>query len=208
MSGSHHAPPLIRKQEITGVILAGGRGRRMGGLDKGLYPFADKPLIEWVIAALAPQVHRLLINANRSLDLYDAYGVPVVKDAVAGYPGPLVGIMSAMEVAATPWIAVVPCDTPLVPRDLVARLGDALIGQGAEVAIAHDGQRAQPLHALLPVALAAVLKRFIASGERKVEDWYAGRRCAMADLRDHAEGFANINSPADAALLSTRLSSG
>lgn len=187
---------LPRRDQITGVILAGGRGRRMGGIDKGLYPYSGRPLIEWTIAALAPQVGQLMINANRSQDAYRAYGLPLIADTIPDYPGPLAGIAAALTATQTPWLLVAPCDTPLLPPDLAERLAAALARDAAELALAHDGQRRQPLHALLPVTLATSLERFLVSGQRKVGDWYAGHRVAIADLSDQADGFVNINTPA------------
>jgi molybdopterin-guanine dinucleotide biosynthesis protein A len=193
------------RDQITGVILAGGRARRMGGIDKGLLPCAGRALIEWALAALVPQVGQILISANRNLAAYGAYGHPVVADPSADHPGPLAGIAAALATARTPWILLVPCDTPLLPPDLASRLGEALERDAGELALAHDGRRLQPLHALLPVALAPSLARFLAAGERQVAHWYANHRSAVADLSDQAEAFANINSPADAERLRAQL---
>lgn len=191
---------------VTGVILAGGRGSRMGGVDKGLVPFAGRPLVEWVIAALAPQVDRLLISANRSLAAYRAYGHAVVTDLEPGYQGPLAGMLSAMRAADEGWILTLPCDGPLAPPDLRARLADALTAQRSEIAVATDGRRTQFVHALLPVSLAPSLERFLASGERRSADWYAGHRVALVDFGDQAERFVNLNAPDEALDLERRLS--
>lgn len=190
---------------VTGVILAGGRGSRMGGVDKGLAPFAGRPLVEWVMAALAPQVDQLLISANRNLDVYRAYGHAVVTDLEPGYQGPLVGMLSAMRAAGEGWILTLPCDGPLAPRDLRSRLADALTGQRSEIAVATDGQRTQFVHALLPVSLAPSLERFLASGGRRIADWYAGQRVALVDFSDQAERFVNLNAPHEALELERRL---
>jgi molybdopterin-guanine dinucleotide biosynthesis protein A len=187
-----------RRETITGVVLAGGRARRMGGLDKGLTPFFGRPLVEWVMDALAPQVSGLIINANRNREIYAAYGHPVIVDDIAGFQGPLAGFASAMAAARTPWIATVPCDGPFPAPDLVTRLCQALTGQEAEIAVATDGERMQPVYALIPVALAPGLRAFLQSGERKIDRWYAGHRVALADLGDRPDAFANINSEADA----------
>ena len=197
-----HAPG---RDQLTGVILAGGRARRMGGADKGLLPCAGRTLIDWTLAALAPQVGTLLINANRNLQAYGTYGHPVITDPMTDHPGPLGGIAAALAAAHTPWILVVPCDTPLLPPDLAIRLGAALVRDDAELALAHDGRRPQPLHALVPVELAPSLARFLAADERKVACWYARHRTAIADLSDRAEAFTNVNSPADAEQLGPRL---
>ncbi len=184
---------------ITGVILAGGQARRMGGVDKGLVPFAGRPLVEWVIEALRPQVGALLINANRNTERYAGYGLEVIADLEPGFQGPLAGIRSAMQAARTPWIVILPCDGPCPAPDLVQRLSLALHDQDAELAVACDGARMQPVHALLPVSLAASLDAFLAGGERKVDLWYARHRLALADLSDRPDCFFNINRPGDSA---------
>lgn len=187
-----------RPDTITGVILAGGRASRMGGQDKGLIPFCGRPLVEWAIDALGPQVAALLINANRNPHTYARYGHPVVGDTIAGFQGPLAGFAGAMARASTPWLVTVPCDGPFLAPDLVERLCAALTGGDAEIAVASDGERLQPVYALIPVALAPSLHRFLAAGGRKTSDWYAHHRLARADFSDRPRGFANINSPADA----------
>jgi molybdenum cofactor guanylyltransferase len=185
-------------EAITGVILAGGQARRMGGRDKGLLPFAGRPLVEWVIAALRPQVGTLLINANRNLERYAGYGLAVIADLEPGFQGPLAGIRSAMQAARTRWILTVPCDGPYPAPDLAQRLAASLHAADAELAVATDGLRMQPVHALLPVHLAASLHTYLAAGERQVERWYARHRVALADLSDRPECFLNINTPDDA----------
>lgn len=193
------------KDTITGVILAGGMARRMGGKDKGLVAFSGRPLIEWVIEALRPQVHALLISANRNREAYAAYGYRVITDDIEGFQGPLAGLASAMAAAATPWIVTAPCDGPYLARDLVERLCSALAREQAELAVAIDGERMQPVYALVPVALAPSLHSFLDSGERKIDRWYARHRLALADLSDRPKSFANINSPADSTLLAREL---
>lgn len=188
-------------ETITGVILAGGRARRMGGVDKGLAPFAGRPLIEWVIDGLTPQVGNLLINANRNKDQYGSYGHPVISDASADFQGPLAGFVSAMAAAETQWIATVPCDGPFLAPELVARLCTAVDREQAEIAVATDGLRMQPVYALLPVSLAASLRQFLAEGERKIDLWYSRHRVALADLSDRPDSFVNINSRQDSARL-------
>lgn len=186
---------------VTGVILAGGLARRMGGRDKGLVPFRGRSLVDWVIRALEPQVAAILVNANRNQESYAAYGHPVIADQVDGFQGPLAGFASAMAAVSTPWIVTVPCDGPYPAPDLVERLCAALTRDGAEIAVATDGERMQPVYALLPVALAPSLHAFLAAGERKIDLWYARHRVSLADLSDRPESFANINSEADSVLL-------
>jgi len=194
-----------RKEAITGVILAGGESRRMGGQDKGLAPFLGRPLIEWVIEALAPQVRELVISANRNRETYAAYGHPVIADGIEGFQGPLAGFASALAIASTPWILTLPCDSPFAAPDLAERLCAALTAQGAEIAVATDGYRLQPVYALIPVYLAPSLQAFLASGERRTDRWYTRHRVALADLADRPEAFANINSAVDSQLLAKRL---
>ncbi len=185
------------REQITGVVLAGGKARRMGGLDKGLAELAGKPLIAWVLEGLAPQVGAILISANRNLDAYRRLGYPVVADDLTDFQGPLAGLASGMVVAATPWILTVPCDGPRVPPDLVTRLAAALDHESAEIAVATDGLRMQPVYALIPVDLAGSLNAFLSEGERKIDRWYARHRVALADFSRRPGAFANVNAPED-----------
>ncbi len=185
------------RASITGVILAGGQARRMDGRDKGLLPFAGRPLVEWVIESLRSQVGDLLISANRHPDIYAAYGVPVVPDLEPGFQGPLAGVLSAMNSVRTDWILTLPCDGPRPPSDLCERLADALVKADAGLAVATDGNRTQPLYALLPVALADSLRGFLAGGERRVESWQSRHRVALAGFSDRPDCFVNLNTLAD-----------
>jgi molybdenum cofactor guanylyltransferase len=187
----------VAPDEVTGVVLAGGRGSRMGGTDKGLIELAGRPLIEHVLEALEPQVGSILINANRNPARYARYGHPVVGDAMKGFQGPLAGFAAGMAAARTPWVLTVPCDSPRVPPDLLARLAQALGTQAAQMAVARDGDRLQPVYALLPVTLSVSLDRFLAAGGRKTDKWFAQHRYATADFSDCGEVFANLNTPED-----------
>ncbi len=180
-------------EQITAVILAGGRGRRMGGVDKGLVEFNGRPLIEHVIAAIEGQVRTLMINANRNLVRYQTFGLPVIADSLNDYQGPLAGFLAAMEMAQTPYIVTVPCDGPLLADDLVERLVQARERDAAEIAVAHDGQRMQPVYALIPIALKQSLQDYLAGGDRKIDLWYARHRVALADFSDLPSTFVNIN---------------
>ncbi|MCG6887674.1 MAG: molybdenum cofactor guanylyltransferase [Proteobacteria bacterium] len=188
---------VITPAMITGIILAGGRGRRMGGIDKGLVEFAGRPLIEHVIEVLSPQVGSLMINANRNQDAYAAYGYPVITDKLGDYQGPLAGFSSAMQAASTDYIVTVPCDGPLLSSELVERLTQALQDNDAEIAVAHDGERLQPVYALLPTRLLNNLQEFLDSGDRKIDRWYAWHSMALADCSDIPGMFRNINTPAE-----------
>ena len=183
----------MTKTEISAVVLAGGLGRRMGGEDKGLVEFEGKPLIAHVMDAIGPQVGELFINANRNLERYRAFGRPVIADELTGFQGPLAGMLSALGRISNPLLLVVPCDAPRLPSDLAARLLAALQREEAEIAVAHDGQRMQPVHALIQRELKTSLESFLAGGERKIDRWYAMHRPALADFSDRPEAFVNIN---------------
>ena len=187
----------LQPTEITVVILAGGRGRRMGGKDKGLVKFNGSPLIEHVLSAVSTQAGQLIINANRNLEEYRHYGFPVVSDTMADYQGPLAGFASSMAAANTDFIVTIPCDSPLPPADLVQRLVDALQDEDAELAVAHDGKRLQPVFALIKVSLLPSLQEFLRRGDRKIDLWYAQHKMAKADFSDIPETFLNINTPGD-----------
>lgn len=191
---------------VTGAVLAGGRARRMGGEDKGLVPLGGEPMVARVIAALRPQVATVLINANRNAARYREIGrCEVLGDEVEGYAGPLAGMATVLRAAATPFVLTVPCDSPLVAADLGARLHAALSAAGAELAVAHDGERLQPVFALLRRELLDSLLDFLGAGERKIDRWYATRRMACADLSDRPETFENVNTPLERAALERRI---
>ena len=183
----------LNKQDVTAVILAGGKGRRMQGKDKGLVELADLPLIEHVITAIKPQVKIIIINANRNQQQYAHYGYQVISDTLDDYQGPLAGYFSAMKEATTSHIITLPCDGPLLAGDLVERLISASNAEDAEIAVAHDGERMQPVYSLIPVSLAASLGDYLDSGERKIDLWYKQHRLALADFSDCPETFRNVN---------------
>ena len=187
----------INSQQISAVILAGGMGRRMGGMDKGQLILNGRPLIEYVLQAIEPQVKTILINANRHQAEYARYGYPVVPDELQGYQGPLAGFASGMRAASTPYIVTLPCDGPFSAPDLVARLATAMQNMHADLTVAHDGERLQPVYALLPTKLLASLEEFLASGERKIDSWYGQHNMAFADFSDAVKTFRNINTPQD-----------
>lgn len=199
---NHIIPP---RDDITGVVLAGGRGSRMGGVDKGLVALRGKPMVALALAALRPQVGRLLINANRNLQEYATFGCEVIPDALDGYLGPLAGLASAMQAARTRYVVTVPCDSPLLADDLIARLYAALAHDDADISVAHDGERLHPVFALLKRALLPSLIDYLNTGGRKIDVWFARHRLAIADLRDRADTFINVNSPEERAALEARL---
>jgi molybdenum cofactor guanylyltransferase len=197
-------PPAPRPP-ITAIVLAGGRATRMGGADKGLVELAGRPMIEHVLAALAPQVERMVINANRNLERYAAFGWPVVPDADTGFLGPLAGLAAGLSVAETPLVLTAPCDSPLLAHDLVPRLYCALDAEGAELAVPFDGERLQPVFALVRRELRASLAAYLGGGDRKIDRWFAQHRLARVDFSDRPETFVNVNDPAERAAVEGRL---
>jgi molybdopterin-guanine dinucleotide biosynthesis protein A len=188
---------MIDRQHITGLVLAGGRGSRMGGVDKGLQTFEGAPLAVRALTRLAPQVDRAMVNANRNLAAYEAMGAPVWPDTLADYPGPLAGFLVGLTRCETPYLVSVPCDSPCFPLDLVARLADALDRDQAEIAIAatrdHAGTvQLQPAFCLMKRELAEGLRDALDQGERKIERWTARHRRVIV-VFDDAEAFANVN---------------
>jgi molybdenum cofactor guanylyltransferase len=190
----------IARHDITGLVLAGGRGSRMGGVDKGLQPHHGQPLALHALQRLAPQVGATMLNANRHLEQYATFGAPVWPDVLADYPGPLAGLLAGLAHCTTPWLASVPCDTPRFPVDLVARLVAGLVTESADLAMAacmEDGAlRTQPVFCLLPKRLHDSLLAFLHGGERKVERWTAQHRVAVV-VFDDAGAFANANTLAE-----------
>ncbi|MEW8027098.1 MAG: molybdenum cofactor guanylyltransferase MobA [Candidatus Thiodiazotropha sp.] len=184
---------MSMRPAVTAVILAGGRGRRMGGEDKGLIELNGKPLVQHVISAIQPQVAAILINANRNQARYAAFGYPVIADSLLDYQGPLAGFIAAMQSVETEDMLTLPCDGPLVPNDLVERLYEARQATGADIAVAHDGDRLQPVYALIPKRLAESLQRYLDRGDRKIDLWYEEHRVAHADFSDIPRTFINVN---------------
>jgi molybdopterin-guanine dinucleotide biosynthesis protein A len=181
--------------KVTGVVLAGGQGRRMGGVDKGLQLLRGKPMVEWVLARFAPQVDEVLINANQNLERYAALGPRVVPDLVGGYAGPLAGLHRGLSEAVHPLVATVPCDSPFLPADLVARLATALDAKGGDLAVARTGEQPHPVFCLCRRALNPHLQRFLEAGGRKIDAWYASLAVVEVAFDDQPEAFSNINTP-------------
>ena len=191
---------------ITAVILAGGKGRRMGGKDKGLVKFADKPLIQSVIEKILPQVEHIIINANRNTSDYEAFGYQVISDAVNDFQGPLAGFMAAMEFVTTKYIVFVPCDGPMLSDELVNRLARQLLKDNADIAVAHDGHRMQPVYVLISTHLRHSLEQYLLSNKRKIDQWYANHRVTIVDFSDTPDTFININTHQERDALQSRRS--
>lgn len=177
----------------TAVILSGGRGRRMGGEDKGLIELNGEPLIQYVIEAIEPQVGHIVINANRNQARYAEFGYPVVTDSLLNYQGPLAGFVAALETLTTEDMVTLPCDGPLVPSDIVKRLFQARQSAKADIAVVHDGKRLQPVYALIPKRLTDSLQHYLDGGDRKIDLWYEQHKVAYADFSDIPHAFININ---------------
>ena len=209
MASSLNPEPLSSpypRREVTGVVLAGGRARRMGGADKGLVAVNGEAMVTHALRGLRPQVSALFINANRNQERYAALGdCKVIADADGDYAGPLAGMASAMQHATTRYILTVPCDSPLLAPNLGQRLFAALAADHGEISVAHDGTRMQPVFALLDCALRESIVGYLSGGGRKIDAWYAQRRLALADFADYPEMFLNINTPEDRDSLEKRL---
>ncbi|QDF76978.1 MULTISPECIES: molybdenum cofactor guanylyltransferase MobA [Shewanella] len=181
--------------QIDAVILAGGMARRMGGNDKGLVELNDRPMIQHAIDRIKPQVKQILINANRNQSRYAEFGYPVLSDEDSGYLGPLAGMITALGQTQADYLMVVPCDCPLLPTDLVQRMLSAIQAEGAEMAVASDGKREQPVVLLIKPALRESMKAFLDAGERKIDFWYAKHHCVVCDFSDQPNAFVNVNTP-------------
>jgi len=195
----------ISPQDITGLVLAGGRGSRMGGADKGLQNFNGMPLALHALMRLQPQVGPLMVNANRNLAAYESFGAEVWPDTLSDYAGPLAGFLTGLERCETPYLVTVPCDTPMFPLDVVARLAQALVREQADIAMAaareEDGQvRAQPVFCLLRADLMESLVLFTQGGGRKIDAWTAQHNTVVVPFdaaTDAPNAFANANTLAE-----------
>ena len=202
---------MINPDDITGLILAGGRGSRMGGVDKGLQVFNGMPLALHTLTRLqmGGGVGQFMINANRNLAAYESFGAPVWPDGMADYAGPLAGFLTGLEHCETPFLVTVPCDTPLLPLDLVPRLAQALGAQDADIAMAaapevdrngHAQMRPQPVFCLLRVELIESLMKFTQSGGRKIDAWTALHKTVIVPFDqagDNPQAFCNANTLAE-----------
>ncbi len=195
---------MLSKAEITGVVLAGGQGSRMGGVDKGLQPFRGKPMVAHVLERLAPQVDEVLLNANRNVEDYGRFGFRVIADEIEGFAGPLAGFERGLARASHPLVVTVPCDSPFLPLDLVARLHAALLLTNAELAVAKTGDQAHPVFSLMRREVHESLRTFLSSGQRKIDKWYAGLEVVEVSFDDEADAFLNINTREELSSLEPR----
>lgn len=190
---------MISANQITGLILAGGRAQRMGGIDKGLIPFHGKALIESVIQALENQVGQILINANRNITKYSSYGYPVIMDDTPDFSGPLAGFSAGLKICKTPYLLTSPCDSPLLPLDLSAKLAHELESSNYQLVYAStqelDGKIwAQPVFCLMRSDVAGSLNEFLSKGNLKIDNWFKELHSSTV-LFENAEAFANVNTP-------------
>ena len=182
----------MKLEPITAVILAGGRARRMGEVDKGLEMLRGRSLVEWVLERIEPQVDDVFINANRNLDRYLEYGYPVISDRIPDYAGPLAELHAALTEVAAGLVLTVPCDAPFVPADLVQRLRQALQEHDAQIAVASTAERVHPVFSLCRSDVLTALAEYLNEGGRKVEAWHATLRCASVVFTDE-DAFRNLN---------------
>ena len=182
-------------QDITGLVLAGGRAQRMGGVDKGLLDLGGKPMIAHIVERLRPQVRTIIINANRNQNEYKRWSDTVIKDSIGEFDGPLAGVASGLEVADTNLILTVPCDSPLIAENLASRMHSQLVHDNADIAVASDGDRLQPVFMLLQRSLLSSIVEFLQAGERKIDKWFAQHGITEVDFSDRPETFLNVNTP-------------
>ena len=192
MLGAIHKPEVER---VAAVILAGGQGSRMGGADKGLIEYQGRPLIEWLLMTLTPQVDELVISANRNLERYAEYGHRILADTLPDYPGPLAGILAALQAVSAAWLAVTPCDTPRLPSDLVVRLLDSARHAQVPLAVAADETRMHPTCFVVRTDQCNELTACLARGERAVRRWQA--TLPSVSVRFEAACLINVNHPED-----------
>lgn len=184
-------------EAVTGVVLAGGLGRRMGGVDKGLQPLRGKPMVQWVIERFALQVDEVLINANQNLETYGGFGHRVIPDAIGGFAGPLAGLHRGLNEASHELVATVPCDSPFLPRDLVPRLRAALELENAGLAVARTGDQLHPVFCVCRRTVLPSLTAFLESGGRKIDAWYSALQVVEVRFDDQPDAFSNINTESE-----------
>ncbi|MES2502861.1 MAG: molybdenum cofactor guanylyltransferase MobA [Pseudomonadota bacterium] len=190
---------------ISCIILSGGRATRMGGVDKGLVTLQEKPLIQRVIARLTPQVDEILINANREIAQYQTFGLPVFQDVHADFIGPLAGFSLGLQHAKHDYLLTVPCDSPLLPHDLVQRLLKRLIKNNADIAVASSDGNAHPVFCLCKKSVLPSLAAYLKAGERRVSSWQKSLACTEVDFSDCSDAFINLNTFEDLAALELKL---
>ncbi|MEE9492412.1 MAG: molybdenum cofactor guanylyltransferase MobA [Gammaproteobacteria bacterium] len=184
-------------KNTSAVILAGGRGSRLDGRDKGLISIAGQPMIEHLLKQLHEQIPRIIISANRNIERYQAYNLPVIMDEERDYAGPLAGISAAMQAVSSEYLLTLPCDAPVIAHDYLKRMATALCQKPADIAIATDGNSLQYIHTLIPVRLHQHLQKHLQAGHHRVGEWLRQNSFTEVDFSDQAEAFHNMNTEAD-----------
>ena len=186
---------------VTGLLLAGGQARRMGGNDKGLLPLNGRPLAAWGLERLTPQVDEALISANRNQAQYEELGAAVISDSIDGFVGPLAGFVAGLQQAKNQWVVTAPCDSPFLAEDYVARMIATMSEQSVDAVVAHDGNRLQPVFILINCRLQEGLFQFLESGQRKIDLWLDQTKWCVTDFSDRPEMFLNANTPEELELM-------
>jgi molybdopterin-guanine dinucleotide biosynthesis protein A len=189
---------------ISAIILAGGQARRMGGTDKAMQMLGSKPLIGWVLERLRPQVEEILINTNQKNPAYQDWGLTLFRDEISGFVGPLAGLHQGLQCAQHELVATVPCDSPFLPLDLIARLYQGLVQEEAQLAVARTGDQLQPVFCLCRKSVLGGLTRYLESGGRKIDTWYQQMKISEVLFDDQVDAFSNINTMEELALLTLR----
>jgi molybdopterin-guanine dinucleotide biosynthesis protein A len=200
------------QEQVTGLVLAGGMGRRMQGIDKGLVPLAGREMVAYVIDALRVNVAEVIVNANRNEPDYAGFGVRVIADSIEGYQGPLAGVEAGMAAAATPWLFTCPCDSPMHSTELLPYMWQQVqtrrnTNPDVVIGMASDGDRTQPVFSLLHTSLLPSLRSYLGSGERKIDRWFAQHAMITVDCSRYADSFVNVNTEQQKQELESRLGS-
>lgn len=190
---------------VTGLLLAGGRARRMEGADKGLLTLGGRPLVAWGLQRLLSQVGEVVISANRNHADYQKLGARVISDSISGYAGPLAGLFAGLQEVSSDWVLSAPCDSPLLASDYAERMYAAVKSGDLEAVVAHDGKRLQPVFLLLSCRLQSSLGRFLANGGRKIDLWLEEVPYQRVDFSDRSEMFLNVNTPEDLEEMESRI---
>lgn len=195
VTSEHVTDEQAPSKQVTGVILAGGQGSRMGGVDKGWVEYHGQPLIEHVIHRLLTQTDQIVIVANRNIERYRTLGHSVVQDEISGFQGPLAGIHAALQSIDTPLALIVPTDAPLLPMDLLTSLSSRAIVNATldHPILSFDGEREQPLFGIYPKSLATALQQYLANGQRRLMQWCNDHHAEWIDMSDKKAAFANMN---------------
>ncbi len=184
---------LAGDQSVGAVILAGGLARRMGGQDKGLIKVAGKPMVQYAVDIQQPLVDALVINANRNIVDYEQFGVPVIQDTLADHQGPLAGLSAALDALPCDYMVMCPCDSPFMQSGLTVSLIESCVSSDSDIAVAHDGERLQPVFCVVHRRVQQSLNDFLASGERKIDRWFSHHSMKKVDAATFADSFVNIN---------------